>query len=85
VHVLALAAQLKLTETQQRDVAAIFERMSAASKPLGGELIAQEQALSLPKAKLPLIASPWRRRRLASCKAGCGRYIWWRISKPALC
>jgi hypothetical protein len=45
VHVLALAAQLKLTETQQRDVTAIFERMTAASKPLGGELIAQEQAL----------------------------------------
>jgi Spy/CpxP family protein refolding chaperone len=45
VHVLALAAQLGLTETQQRDVRAIFERMSAAAKPLGGELIAQEQAL----------------------------------------
>jgi Spy/CpxP family protein refolding chaperone len=45
VHVLVLAAQLGLTETQQRDVRAIFERMSAAAKPLGGELIAQEQAL----------------------------------------
>jgi hypothetical protein len=45
VHVLALAAQLKLTETQQRDVTTIFERMRAASKPFGGELIAQEQAL----------------------------------------
>jgi hypothetical protein len=33
VHVLALAAQLGLTETQQRDVRAIFERMSAAAKP----------------------------------------------------
>jgi hypothetical protein len=44
-HVLTLAAQLGLTETQLRDVRAIFERMSAAAKPLGGELIAQEQAL----------------------------------------
>src|SRR5215471_2658646 len=45
VHVMALAAQLGLTETQQRDVKAIFDRMSAAAKPLGVELIAQEQAL----------------------------------------
>jgi hypothetical protein len=44
-HVLALAAQLGLTETQQREVQAIFDRMSAAAKPLGGELIGQEQAL----------------------------------------
>ena len=45
VHVLTLAKQLGLTESQQRDVAAIFARMSAAAKPLGGELIAQEQTL----------------------------------------
>src|SRR5215471_15270264 len=45
VHVLALAAQLGLTEAQRRDVQAVFDRMSAAAKPLGGELIAQEQAL----------------------------------------
>jgi hypothetical protein len=32
VHVLALAAQLELTETQQRDVRAIFERMSAGKE-----------------------------------------------------
>ena len=44
-HVLTLAAQLGLTETQQRDVRAIFERMSAAAKPLGAELIAREQVL----------------------------------------
>jgi hypothetical protein len=44
-HVLALAAQLGLSENQTRDVTAIFERMSAAAKPLGGELIAQEQVL----------------------------------------
>jgi len=44
-HVLQLAAKLGLTEIQQRDVQAIFDRMSAAAKPLGGELIAQEQAL----------------------------------------
>jgi hypothetical protein len=45
VHVLALAAQLGLTEDQRHDVQAIFDRMSEAAKPLGGELIAQEQAL----------------------------------------
>jgi hypothetical protein len=45
VHVLALAAQLGLTGPQRRDVQAIFERMSAAAKPPGDELIAQEQAL----------------------------------------
>jgi len=44
-HVLTLAAPLGLTETQRREVRAIFDRMQAAAKPLGGELIAQEQAL----------------------------------------
>ena len=44
-HVLQLAVKLGLTEIQQRDVQAIFDRMSAAAKPLGCELIAQEQAL----------------------------------------
>jgi hypothetical protein len=44
-HVLQLAGQLGLTEIQRRDVQAIFDRMSAAAKPLGGELIAQEEAL----------------------------------------
>src|SRR5215471_15730956 len=44
-HVLQLVVQLGLTERQQRDVQAIFDRMSAAAKPLGRELIAQEQAL----------------------------------------
>jgi hypothetical protein len=44
-HVLQLAVQLGLTEMQQRDVQAIFDRMSAAAKPLGGALIVQEQAL----------------------------------------
>ena len=45
VHVLALAAQLGLSEGQRHDVQIVFDRMSAAAKPLGGELIAQEQAL----------------------------------------
>lgn len=44
-HVLQLASQLGLTEAQRGDVQAIFSRMSTAAKPLGGELIAQEQAL----------------------------------------
>jgi len=44
-HVLDLARQLQLTDGQRRRVQAIFDRMSAAAKPLGGELIAQEQVL----------------------------------------
>jgi Spy/CpxP family protein refolding chaperone len=44
-HVLQLASQLGLTETQQREVQTIFDRVSAAAKPLGEELIAQEKAL----------------------------------------
>src|ERR1700722_17016937 len=44
-HVLALAGQLGLTDSQHRDVKAIFDRMSAAAKPLGAELIAREQTL----------------------------------------
>jgi hypothetical protein len=44
-HVPQLSVKLGLTEIQQRDVQGIFDRMSAAAKPLGGELIAQEQTL----------------------------------------
>jgi len=44
-HVWALTEQLGLTNTQQRDVRAIFERMSAAAKPLGNKLIQKEQIL----------------------------------------
>src|SRR5215469_16531382 len=35
VHVLALANELKLTESQRQQVQTIFDRMSAAAKPLG--------------------------------------------------
>ena len=44
-HVLALASQLGLTETQRQQVAAVFDRMSATAKPLGAELITREQGL----------------------------------------
>ena len=44
-HVLQLAAQVGLTEAQRRDVQAIFDRMSAAAKTLGLELIERERAL----------------------------------------
>jgi hypothetical protein len=44
-HVLGLATQLGLTPDQLQRVTAIFERMSAAAKQLGGELIAREQVL----------------------------------------
>ena len=86
-HVLALAAQLGLTESQLHDAQTIFERMSAAAKPLGGELIAQEQALHQLFAKSEI--TPDRlaaaTAALPSCKVACGRCISLRISKPASC
>jgi Spy/CpxP family protein refolding chaperone len=44
-HVLALARELRLTETQTARVSAIHDRMSAAARPLGAELIERERAL----------------------------------------
>jgi Spy/CpxP family protein refolding chaperone len=44
-HVLALAKQLKLTDDQVQKTQAIFDRMSAAAKLLGTEVIAREQDL----------------------------------------
>jgi Spy/CpxP family protein refolding chaperone len=44
-HVLALAPQLKLTEPQRQQAQAIFDRMNAAAKPLGAELVEREQVL----------------------------------------
>ena len=45
LHVLALAKELQLTIGQIRLVTGIHERMSAAAKPLGGEIIDHEQEL----------------------------------------
>jgi len=45
IHVLALTAQLGLTENQHREVTAIFERMSAAAKLRGDDMIARERTL----------------------------------------
>jgi Spy/CpxP family protein refolding chaperone len=45
VHVLGLANQLRLSESQRAQIAAIHARMSAAAKPLGEELITREQTL----------------------------------------
>jgi len=45
VHVLTLASELKLTESQRQQVQAIFDRMSAAAKPLGAKLVEREQVL----------------------------------------
>ena len=44
-HLLTLAAQLGLTESQRKQVTAVFDRMNTAAKRLGGELITREQAL----------------------------------------
>lgn len=50
-HVLRLAAQLGLSQTQQEKVKAVFDGMSAEAKRLGAELIAHEQALDRVFAK----------------------------------
>ena len=57
-HVLDLARQLQLTDGQRRGVQAIFDRMSAAAKPLGAKLIAQEQALDQLFAKGDITPDP---------------------------
>jgi len=44
-HVLTLAKELALTESQLQQVTAIYDRMSAAAKPLGVELIDRERVL----------------------------------------
>jgi len=44
-HVLDLADHLKLTADQRRQIQAIFDKMSAAAKPLGAELVEKERAL----------------------------------------
>src|SRR5712671_1018586 len=45
LHVLALTKELRLTPDQMREVTDIRERMSAAAKPLGAEIIDREQEL----------------------------------------
>lgn len=44
-HVLALARQISLTDDQSRQVQLAFDRMNAAAKSLGDEVIAHEQTL----------------------------------------
>jgi Spy/CpxP family protein refolding chaperone len=44
-HVLDIAGQLKLTPDQHQQIQTIFDRMSAAAKPLGAELVEQERVL----------------------------------------
>lgn len=44
-HVLTLAKELTLSEIQRQGAQAIFDRMSAAAKPLGAELVKREQGL----------------------------------------
>jgi hypothetical protein len=45
VHVLTLAKELGLSDSQLRQATAIRDRMSAAAKPLGAEIIDHERAL----------------------------------------
>jgi hypothetical protein len=44
-HVLTLAKELKLTEAQLQQVQIIFDRMSAAARPLDAELVGRELLL----------------------------------------
>src|SRR5437762_6867744 len=44
-HVLTLADELKLTDAQRQQVQAIFNKMSAAARPLGMELVGRELLL----------------------------------------
>jgi hypothetical protein len=44
-HVRALGKQLRLSDDQLREITAIFDRMSAAAKSFGAEMIDREQAL----------------------------------------
>jgi Spy/CpxP family protein refolding chaperone len=44
-HVLTLAKELKLTESQEEQVKAIFDQMSVAAKSLGAELVEREGML----------------------------------------
>jgi len=45
IHVLDMGAELGLTQEQRAALAAIKDRMSAAAKPLGSEIIARERTL----------------------------------------
>jgi Spy/CpxP family protein refolding chaperone len=45
VHVLDLARELGLTADQRQQIQAIFDRMSAAAKPLGAEVLEREGLL----------------------------------------
>ena len=44
-HVLDLSAQLALTPDQRRQIQAVFERMNAAARPLGAQLVERERSL----------------------------------------
>jgi hypothetical protein len=44
-HVLDLGERLSLTTEQHRQIQAIFDKMSAAAKPLGAELVDRERTL----------------------------------------
>ena len=50
-HVLTLAGELKLTASQRQEIQVVFDRMNAAAKPLGTELVERERALDQQFAK----------------------------------
>jgi Spy/CpxP family protein refolding chaperone len=51
LHVLTLARELELSPMQRQQIRAVFDRMSAAAKPLGAELVAHERMLDQAFAK----------------------------------
>jgi len=66
-HVLTLAEELKLTASQRQEIQAVFDRMNAAAKPLGTELVERERALDQQFAKREIT-----RDRLAAETAAIG-------------
>jgi hypothetical protein len=82
-----LAKELKLTESQRQQIPAIFDRMSAAARPLGARLVEREEVLDrlFVTGKSPLISSRLRPPPSANCKDNYDRCIWQHIWKPARC
>jgi len=56
-HVLDMASELQLTQQQQNEITAIFDRMSVAAKPLGTEILVRERQLDQQFARGEIVRS----------------------------
>jgi hypothetical protein len=86
-HVLGLATQLGLTPDQLQQLTAIFERMSAEAKLLGGELIAREQVLDqlFARGEITPDRLAIETAAIGELNGRCARCIWPRIWRRAVC